>query len=1008
MELKDRLAAKNSCRQRLANLLAAYDEKMPGGGGVKVSEETIRSWLNEFLAVFGWDVKDVSQVWQEANLSAKVRHRLAAINSRHKRPDYTLLDRAKVVSFVDAKAPDVDVFGDKSVAFQIRSYGWSAQVPCAFVSNFEQFAIFDTRFVPKEGQSALDGVIQIPRSEYLEKFDVLFDHLWRDDVLAGRLPELYEVSPSEGTRTLDGQFANLLSSFRVRLAEGIYAKNRTLIPDDSALNYYVQVILDRMIFIRVCESRGIEKRERLRGFQKSRDGFWHAFRKSCYMEFHRHYDGAMFERDQKFSKMEIEDCVFGEFIEQLYYPSPYRFDVIPVMLLDRIYEEFLGKRLVILNGRIEEVFKGEYVKTNGAIPTPEHLVRKVCETTLDDTDPKTGDDLFGRKVLDPCCGSGIFLTACYEMLEAWFVGMLRASEASRRKFRDLYYVDDCGNWILTIPGRRKLITECLFGIDLDEAAVEVTKMSLALKIIDGNYIALWKALGAYGDRILRDISANVRLGNALVPADEELPDEKAMSLKALDPKAAFPAVFGNGRGGFSYIVCNPPYVETKFFKAADSSYHAYLSEHYRAFEGKADLAVLFIERCRQLIARSGKIGLIVQRRWFKSEYGVGIRTLIDEEGSLDTVVEYSATDMFPGRTTYVAIVKLSGTSNKNVRYTRVPGGEEVEIPHPTGGRPWVFNGGALTSIRRRLLNLHGRFADFPGIQIKDGIQALWKKMYHVRNVAFNGDVATGVNGFGENVRIEKGILRGVVYNRVFYPFKPVEPDAWCIFPYRGSTADAILWSEMKEKFPLAYKYFEAGRRRIQDAVKCRGGEKWHTFTREHNHGMYNAPKIIVPMTAKDTIAAYDDGRKGLYMDNANVWFVSVPNADETTMKAVAALINSTVFSVLAKVDANPQSGGYFKFNKQFLAPVPFPSSRLLSESRVRRKLASLHDEIRQLELRWCGENPNHRALTGLALNRKWRRLDDCCARLYGLTEGEIAAVGKVGRTIDRTQLLPQT
>ena len=170
----------------------------------------------------------------------------------------------------------------------------------------------------------------------------------------------------------------------------------------------------------------------------------------------------------------------------------------------------------------------------------------------------------------------------------------------------------------------------------------------------------------------------------------------------------------------------------------------------------------------------------------------------------------------------------------------------------------------------------------------------------------------------------------------------------------------------------------------------------------------NAPKIIVPMTAKDTIAAYDDGRKGLYMDNANVWFVSVPNADETTMKAVAALINSTVFSVLAKVDANPQSGGYFKFNKQFLAPVPFPSSRLLSESRVRRKLASLHDEIRQLELRWCGENPNHRALTGLALNRKWRRLDDCCARLYGLTEGEIAAVGKVGRTIDRTQLLPQT
>lgn len=1003
-----RTVAKDSCRRRLSALLSDYDEKMAGIDREKVSEETIRSWLNEFLAVFGWDVKDMCQIWQEANLSSAERRRLATIKSRHKRPDYTLLDHSRVVSFLDAKAPGVDVFGDSSVAFQIRSYGWSAQVPCAFVSNFEQFAIFDTRFVPEYGQSAIDGVIQIPRSEYLEKFDILFDHLWRDDVLSGRLHELYEVNPSEGGRTLDGQFADMLSRFRIRLAEGIYAKNRKLIRDDCALNYYVQVILDRIIFIRVCESRGVEKGERLREFRESKDGFWHAFRKSCYMEFYRHYDGAMFDRDAKFSMMEIDDRVFDKFISQLYYPSPYRFDVIPVILLDRIYEEFLGKRIEVCGGRVEEVVKGEYVKTNGAIPTPEHLVRKVCEITLDDPAPRTCEDMFGRKVLDPCCGSGVFLAACYEILETWFIGMLKSSEAARRKCRDMYYVDDRGNWILTIPGRRMLITECLFGIDIDEAAVEVTKMSLALKIIDGNYISLWNALGAYGEKILRDISANVRLGNTLVSADKDISDGLALSLKAIDPTTAFPAVFGSGGGGFPYIVSNPPYVETKFFKAADSNYHAYLSGHYRAFEGKADLAVLFIERCCQLISRNGKIGLIVQRRWFKSEYGTGIRTLIDEAQSLDSVVEYMATDMFPRRTTYVAIVRLSGTPNRNVRYARVPGGDAVEIPHPVGGDPWVFNGGDMTSVRQRLLNTHGRFADFPGIRIKDGIQALWKKMYHIRNISFDGDVAIGINGFGEKVRMEKGILRGVVYNRVFYPFKPLVPDAWCIFPYRGSTADAISWHEMKAEYPLAYRYLAMNRRRIQSGVECRIGDKWHTFTREHNHGMYNVPKIIIPMTAKDTIATYDNGTDGLYMDNANVWFISIPGADEIMMKAVASLVNSTVFSVLAKVDANPQAGGYFKFNKQFLSPVPFPSARLSKDVRIRRRLSVLHDEIRQLELRWCDENPNRRALTAEALKKKWRSLDDCAAKLYGLTETEKDAVEKIGRTIDRVQLLPQT
>lgn len=1003
----DRLDIKSECRQRLAVLLDEYDHKMSVCKKDEVSEETIRSWLNEFLKVFGWDVKDMTQVWQEIHLSSKNRRRLAAINSHHTRPDYSLLDRSKVVTFVDAKALDVDVFSDKSAAFQIRSYGWSAQVPCAFVSNFEQLAIFDTRYMPKVGESAKNGAIQISRGEYLKEFDILFDHLWHDNVLAGKLLDLYTVVPSEGKKTLDVEFVKLISDFRRKLAKEIYARNRSLINDDSALNYYVQVILDRIIFIRVCESRGIEKNERIRKFQKSKKGFWYAFRRSCYMEFYKHYDGAMFDRDAKFSRLEIDDCVFDDFIEALYYPSPYRFDVIPVMLLAKIYEEFLGKRLMIRDGRVEEVFKGEYVKTNGAVPTPEHLVRKVCETTLNDSVPETDDELFGRKVLDPCCGSGVFLTACYEILEEWFIRLLQSREEVRKKYKELYYSDVGGTWILTIPGRRKLITECLFGVDIDDAAVEVAKMSLALKVIDGNYIALWNVLGAYGDKILRDISSNVRLGNSLVPVDEELSDEKVQSLKAFDPQSEFPVVFGNGRGGFSYIVCNPPYVETKFFKAADPSYHTYLSGHYFAFEGKADLAVLFIERCQQLIAPRGKVGMIVQRRWFKAEYGAGIRRLIDASASLDTVIEYSSTNMFPGRITYVAIILLTGGSNRNVHYKSIPDGEEVDVPHPIGEEPWVFNGWEILSIRRRLLDVHGALESFPGIAIKDGIQALWKKIYHIRNVKFSGNVAEGVNGFGEKVRIENGILRSIVYNRLFYAFKPLEPDAWCIFPYRGSTTDAIVWPEMKKMYPLAYKYLKANQHRIQANVECRDGDKWHTFTREHNHGMYNVPKIIVPMTAKDTIATYDNGDNGLYMDNSNVWFVCISDVDETTMKAVASLLNSTVFSVLAKSGANPQANGYFKFNRQFLDPVPFPSAKLLANTKIRRELALLHDEIKKLEMCWCSETPIRRTITETALKRKWKCLDDRCAILYGLTEKEKMAIAKKGRAIDRTLLLSQ-
>ena len=1013
-------------KAKLAALIVEYKRVLRSVPKSKVSEETVRSWINDFLSVFGWDVRNVNQVWQETILDERERRRLASINSTHKRPDYTLLRGADIKTFLDAKSLSIDIFKNKAAAFQIRSYGWSAQVPCAFVSNFAQLAIFDTRNRPNATQDAVHGVIQIGVDEYLSKFDLIFDHLWRENVIENGLRRLYELSPKDGTKTLDAQFMGVLSEFRCKLAVELQRKNSEIIADDIALNYYVQVIMDRIIFIRVCEAKGIERKERLREFQHSADGFWRSFRESCYMEFYRHYDGAMFERDEKFKGIELCDDVFSEFLDELYYPSPYRFDVIPIMMLAKIYEEFLGRRLVIRNGRVKEELKGEYVKTNGAIPTPEHIVKLVCRETLPIGARRTLNELLQSSILDPCCGSGVFLVACYDFLEKQFVDILKNDDELQRLYQDYYFVDEDGNWLLTLEGRRLLIVRCLHGIDIDEAAVEVTKMSLALKIVDGTCITIWDSLGANGERILRDIAANVKLGNALVPLSKGITEKQARALNAFDPSAAFPAVFGGMSPGFSYIVCNPPYVETKYYKDAQPALHKYLSQKYASFEGKADLAVLFIERCLELLSENGKAGFVVQRRWFKTDYGRGIRNVINTRKSLDQMIEFSATDIFPGRITYVAVMTMTKTAHDQIRYRFVKGnGEEVRqlcdamtdcntrssmatghLPHPRDNAPWDFDESGIGTLYARMKEAHGCLENFPGLAIKDGIQALWKKVYHIRDVSFSHGVAAGKNGLGEIVKVEKEILRGVVYNREFYPFMDVEPDAWCIFPYEGASADAILYSDMKKRYPLAYEYLKENKRRIQDKVECRDGEKWHTFTREHNHGLYNVDKIIVPMTARDTIATYVGGKNGLYMDNANVWFVKIDGADEKLMKAVAAILNSTTFSVLAKQKANPQSGGYYKFNKQFLAPVPFPTTRLLESRTIQRKLADVCDKIHVLEGLWISENSNRRQLVKQRLDNLWCELDRVVDQLYGLSSDDAKRVHDIGRTVRRIELLP--
>jgi hypothetical protein len=80
----------------------------------------------------------------------------------------------------------------------------------------------------------------------------------------------------------------MLSEFRIKLAKRLVELNPDVINNDSLLNYYVQVILDRIIFIRVCESKEIEKHEKLKHFLSDENGFWNSFKNSCYMEFYDH------------------------------------------------------------------------------------------------------------------------------------------------------------------------------------------------------------------------------------------------------------------------------------------------------------------------------------------------------------------------------------------------------------------------------------------------------------------------------------------------------------------------------------------------------------------------------------------------------------------------------------------------------------------------------------------------------------------------------------------------
>ena len=197
--------------------------------------------------------------------------------------------------------------------------------------------------------------------------------------------------------------------------------------------------------------------------------------------------------------LKIDDRILKNILRQLYYPeSPYEFSVLPADILGQIYERFLGK-VIRLSGRraiIEE--KPEIKKAGGVYYTPTYILRYIVDNTvgsllrrksplqISGRDKRTRDGE-PMRILDPACGSGSFLIAAYQFLLDWYRDQYiddGVAKHSKGKSPRLYQAGK-KEWRLSIAERRRILLAHIYGVDVDPQAVEITKLSLLLKVLEG-------------------------------------------------------------------------------------------------------------------------------------------------------------------------------------------------------------------------------------------------------------------------------------------------------------------------------------------------------------------------------------------------------------------------------------------------------------------------------------------------------------------------------------------
>lgn len=992
-------------KSRIAALIERFRRNADVYKGGSYNETQVRvEFIDPFFEALGWDVHNVHGYAEQ--YKDVVHEDSVKVGISLKAPDYSFRIGGQRKFFLEAKKPFVSIKEDTAPAYQLRRYAWSAKLPLSVLTDFEELAIYDCRIQPNEKDKVSTGrVAYYGFEQYLEKFDEIYGILSKDAVLKGSFDRFGESTRlKKGTAAVDSAFLGEIESWRDQLARNIAIRNLGLSTDE--LNFAVQHTIDRIIFLRICEDRGIEDYGRLQALLNGANVYPRLL--ELFYRADDKYNSGLFDfkSDQLSHSLAIDDRVLKHIVENLYYPrSPYEFSVIGADILGNVYEQFLGKVIRLTPGhqaKVEE--KPEVKKAGGVFYTPEYIVDYIVKNTvgkaLEGKTPKQAEKV---RILDPACGSGSFLIGAYQYLLDWHAKWYSENEPERHskgKAPAIFFGK--GGWRLTTSEKKRILLNSVYGVDIDRQAVEVTKLSLLLKVLeDENHETIGKNLLLFHERVLPNLDQNIKCGNSLVGPDfYNLLDlgmggseDSVNVFDWNDAKRGFGAIMKEG--GFDCVIGNPPYVRQEML----GSFKPYFESRYRTYHGVADLYVYFIEKSHMLLKRGGLFGFICSNKFIRANYGKGLRDFLSRNVTIRQIVDFGELPVFQNAATFPAIVLTENRPASSQRFTYAPIkhlsfkslAEEVQAigneldERSLAGKNWTLAKQEEVSIIEKINRI--------GTPLEAYING---KFYYGIKTGLNEAFVIDSNTRDELIRKDKKsaelikpFVVGDDVRRYFLKCKHrhliLIPKGWT-HAQSGNVKDAWQW--FSSNYPALadhLKPYSAAASKRHDK-----GEFWWELRACDYYSEFEKPKIIYPDIAKESRFAFS--AEPLYFSNT-VYFI--PSNDLYLL----ALLNSKLiffyFKRHAAVLGDADKGGRLRWFSQDVAKLPI---RAIDFGNKKDK--ALHDKVISLVENILNSNqklkmaktPHDRESVERQIDATDRQIDALVYELYGLTPEEIKVV----------------
>src|SRR3989338_7152643 len=545
------------------------------------NEEWVKwNYIEPLLEILGWKRGDIEKEYRVLK----------------GRADYLLKIGNEEVLVVEAKKVSVPLSEEEGR--QAVSYAYHRKIKFAILTNFKEVRVYhalsnirniDRNLLKFES----GGYFRFTFDQFLNNFDKLY-FLSRESIEKKELNKLLSRKDEKEAKSIDDSILDDLLEIREWLSKDLKKLRAHLTKEQ--IDEIVQILVDRLIFMRSVEDRGLEERDFLlkmvKDFQEGRNDkrLWESL-KIKFKIFDKEYNSKLFAEGLLEKEGFFDEQTLSEVIKELYFGNEgqqerYMFDEIPGDLLGNIYEQYLGTILADTEKRVKLDSASGKRKRMGIYYTPSYIVDYIVKNTVYEyIKNKTIDEILEINIVDPACGSGSFLIKAFECVCNVIEEKLKKGERGKAlSFR--IYKDR-----VTLGQKATILTSCIYGVDLDEKAVELAQLNLLLKILEEETRETRK-------RILPNMKDNIKCGNSLID------DSRIAGDKAFNWPAQFPEAFR--KGGYDVIIGNPPYGADLGEKDRN-----WLEEKYGT--GNTDTAVLFMKLVKNILKEKGINGFIIPK-----------------------------------------------------------------------------------------------------------------------------------------------------------------------------------------------------------------------------------------------------------------------------------------------------------------------------------------------------------------------------------------------------------